>query len=289
MKDLEKRFYKKMPDSNFCVDIFIKGNLKKGNILGSHWHEHMQIYWFTSGQAFLECGRKHFNVSKDSVVIINSSELHYMQSLSDDLQFYVIRIDPSFLFSNQVDLCQTKYISPLSQGLISFQNLIEDDPQISECIIEMIDEYFSREIGYELAVKSTIYRLIVFLLRKYVVKVLTNDEFNEKVNNLRRFDSVFKYINNNYADKISIRDLADIANISVYHFCRIFKEAAGKTATGYINGVRLEKAANCLESNDLNITEVAMKCGFESINYFSRLFKKHYGVAPTEFRKLKTQ
>ncbi|SJT88036.1 L-rhamnose operon regulatory protein rhaS [Clostridioides difficile] len=59
----------------------------------------------------------------------------------------------------------------------------------------------------------------------------------------------------------------------------------GKTTTDYINGIRLEKAVNYLNKGDLNITEIALRCGFDSINYFSRLFKKHYNVSPTQFKK----
>lgn len=58
----------------------------------------------------------------------------------------------------------------------------------------------------------------------------------------------------------------------------------GKTPTQYINSVRLEKAITCLVESDLTITEVALKSGFDSINYFSRLFKIQYNMTPREFR-----
>lgn len=85
--------------------------------------------------------------------------------------------------------------------------------------------------------------------------------------------------------KICIKELVDQINISVYHFCRIFKQVVRKTALDYINGIRLEKAAALLKENDLNITEIALRCGFDSINYFSRLFKKYYNTTPTNYRE----
>lgn len=285
MKNLQTYYNKKMPDPNLGIDIFLAENFKKGRRFNAHWHENMQLYFFTEGEALVECNKNHYYVKTHSIVVINNNELHSLESLSDNLKFYTIRIDSSFLFSNQVDLCQTKFLSPLSQNQISFQNLIENDKQILDCVTITIQEYFSREIGYELAVKSFIYQLIVLLLRKYINKFLTKKELISKVNNLKRFDLIFKYVDNNYSKKISTSDLANIVPISTYHFCRIFKKMTGKTTTDYINGVRLEKAVDYLNEGDLNITEIALRCGFDSINYFSRLFKKHYNVSPTKFKK----
>ncbi|GLB31503.1 hypothetical protein LAD12857_34260 [Lacrimispora amygdalina] len=83
-----------------------------------HWHEQLQFYYFVKGEALLECGHNHFEVSSGSIVVINSNELHYLESLSDDLEFYAIRIEPTFLFSNQVDLLQTKYLAPLTSNSV---------------------------------------------------------------------------------------------------------------------------------------------------------------------------
>ena len=285
MDDSSTYFYRKMPNENFCVEIFLKDDIKLGGNFKTHWHECVQLYYFVTGKAILECGHNRFEVSPGSVAVVNSNELHYLESLSDDLTFYVIRIDPTFLFSNQVDLLQSKYLAPLAQNRITFLNLIEKDAQILDCVTSTIQEYYSKQIGYELAVKSCIYQLIVLLLRGYVSKILTKNEFDEKVRSLKRFDVVLHIIENNYTEKIHLEELADTVNLSVCHFCRIFKQITGKTTTDYINGVRLEKAAFFLEQADFNITEIAIKCGFDSVNYFSRLFRKYYNTSPSKFRE----
>ncbi|SDE14040.1 helix-turn-helix domain-containing protein [Sporomusa acidovorans] len=285
MKDYKDYFYKKMPDVHFGVDIFLKNDLAREQKLKTHWHEHMQMYYFICGSAMLECNMKRFIVRSQDIVVINSNELHYMESLSDDLQFYVIRVDLPFLFSNQVDLCQTKYLAPLSQNRITLRNLIRDDTEVLNCVVKTIDEYSTKRIGFELAVKSSIYQLIVLLLRGHIHKIMSSDEFSSRVNSLKRFDTILKFIAAHYTEKISVKDLAEKANITVFYFCRIFKQLTGKTMTDYINELRLEKSLEYLQSNDLNITEVALNCGFEGVNYYSRLFRKHYHISPTKFRE----
>lgn len=226
-----------------------------------------------------------FSVHARDIVVINSNELHYMESLADDLQFYVIRVDLPFLFSNQVDLCQTKYFAPLSQNRITLRNLIRDDTEVANCVLKTIEEYFSKKIGFELAVKSFIYQLIVLLLRRHIHKIMSGNEFSAKINSLKRFDSIFKFIATHYTEKISVKDLAAKTNITVFYFCRIFKQLTGQTMTDYVNELRLKKSLEYLQKDELNITEVALKCGFESVNYYSRLFRRHYHISPTKFRK----
>jgi AraC-like DNA-binding protein len=285
MKDYKDYFYKKMPDVHFGVDIFLKTDLASGQKLKMHWHEHMQMYYFICGSAMLECNMKRFIVCSQDIVVINSNELHYMESLSDDLQFYVIRVDLPFLFSNQVDLCQTKYLAPLSQNRITLRNLIRDDTKVLSYITKTIGEYFTKRIGFELAVKASIYQLLVLLLRGHIHKIMSSDEFASKTNSLKRFDSILAFIEVHYTEKISVKDLAEKANITVFYFCRIFKQLTGKTMTDYINELRLEKSLEYLQKDNLNITEIALNCGFEGINYYSRLFRKHYHISPTKFRK----
>lgn len=126
-----------------------------------------------------------------------------MESLSDDLKLYVIRVDLPFLFSSQIDLCQTKFLAPLSQNRITFHNLIHNDGQVTECVSEIIKEYGSQKLGCELAVKSFIYQLIVLLLRRHVEKILSPKEFSAKMNSLKHFDAVLQYISTHYTEKIS--------------------------------------------------------------------------------------
>jgi AraC-like DNA-binding protein len=114
---------------------------------------------------------------------------------------------------------------------------------------------------------------------------LPNREFAAKINGLKRFDTVLQYIGAHYSEKISVNELAETANITVYYFCRIFKQVTGKTMTDYLNEFRLEKSTDYLKKSDLTVTEIALKCGFDSANYYSRLFRRYYHVSPTMFRE----
>lgn len=285
MRTFSNYYYQKMLDEAFHVDILKFEQSKHKNNINTHWHEHLQFFYFTHGKALVKCNSVSIPVNSEDLVIINSNELHYCESLCSDLSYYIIRIDLAFLFSNQLDSCQTKYMAPLAQNLILFKNLIRNDATASDCITKIIEEYYTKNTGFELAIKACIYELIVILLRKYVKKILTKKEFDFQYNNLKRFNKIIKYIETNYTTQISIASLSYMLSMSSYHFCRLFKQITGKSAIDYINGLRIEKAAELLQGSGCNITEIALSCGFNDTNYFSRIFKKYKHISPTQMRK----
>jgi AraC-like DNA-binding protein len=278
-------YVKEMPDKTFSVDIFLKTDLKEGAELRRHWHEQLQLYLLVSGTAWLECAETRFYAAQQDIVVINSSEPHYLKSCSDDLALYIIRLDIPFLFSSQVDLCQTKFIAPLAQNRLTFENHIQGDSSIYDCVSRLIGEYTGKAPGYELAVKAALYSLIVLLLRSHVSRIMTKRELDAKTASLQRFNSLLTYINSHYTEKITVQSLSHMTGITEFHFCRVFKQLTGCTFTEYVNRLRLEKAAEYLQESTLSVTDIAFECGFESINYFSRLFTKLNHDTPSGFRK----
>lgn len=256
-----------------------------GIILSSHWHDQIQFFYCARGNAVIRCNSKEFEVSDNDFVIINSKELHYIESVSEGLTLYLIKIDLTFIYSNKADSIQAQFLTPLSQNLILFENVVRNDESLLRCVNRMIHEYFTKEIGFELAIKSQVYDLIVILLRGYIKKIYNESELKSKMLLLQRFKDVIDYIENNFTEKIDLEKLSKIAGFSKGHFCRLFKQITGMSAIDYINNLRINKAFDLLKNSDLNITEIAVSCGFSDSNYFSRIFKNHKKISPMQMKK----
>jgi AraC-like DNA-binding protein len=284
VKNSSQYYYRQMPDQDFSVDISRKTHRHPGSLFKPHWHEHLQFFRFHQGNAVFRCNSASFRATPPDVVIINSNELHYAENLGGLLSYDLIRVDLSFLFSHQPDSCQAKFLLPLAQNLINFANLLHD-PTVLECIDRAVAEYAARKIGYELAVKSALYQLIVLLFRGYLKKIYTQKEWDAQINRLHRFDSTLQYIDANFDQKITVNTLAKQINLSECHFCRLFRRAIGKSPIEYLNMLRIQKAIGLLRENTLNITEIAFACGFSDANYFSRIFKKSQNLSPAAMRK----
>lgn len=84
--------------------------------------------------------------------------------------------------------------------------------------------------------------------------------------------------------ELSLRNLASAQNINAAYLSDLFKRETGQTITAYVNGERMRHAAYLLETTKLQIQTIAAHCGILDVQYFSKLFKKHYKKSPREWR-----
>ncbi|WP_248403478.1 helix-turn-helix domain-containing protein [Butyrivibrio fibrisolvens] len=96
---------------------------------------------------------------------------------------------------------------------------------------------------------------------------------------------VIEYISLHLGDHISNEDLTSAASMSVSHLARLFKKETGMTMTEYAASMRCKKAANLLKKTTLPIQEISSYVGYSDNNYFVKVFRKNYGMTPTEFRR----
>lgn len=97
------------------------------------------------------------------------------------------------------------------------------------------------------------------------------------------------YCECNFYRNITLDETAAYMNMNKSALCKFIKKHTGQTFTGYINSLRLEKAALLLSSTKDSACDIAYDCGFSSIPYFHRLFSSHYGMSPCAYRKKNSQ
>lgn len=113
----------------------------------------------------------------------------------------------------------------------------------------------------------------------------------ENLTNLSSTDSLFvgkltTIVDDNLqSDVLSSVFLADVFCMSQRHFSRRVKQLTGLDVTHFIRSRRIFKAVQLLKNTELPISEIYIKCGFESANYFTRVFHKQLGMTPTQYRK----
>jgi two-component system, response regulator YesN len=96
--------------------------------------------------------------------------------------------------------------------------------------------------------------------------------------------TVKSHVQDHYMEEITLGDVSHIVNISPHYLSKLFKDETGTTFILYVTTVRLEKAKELLKHGCFSIKEVCYRVGYSDPNYFSRLFKKHVGVPPTQFK-----
>lgn len=99
-------------------------------------------------------------------------------------------------------------------------------------------------------------------------------------------ESVVEYIENNYSDDdLAISSIAAHVNFSPNHLSTVFRQETGQTLIKYLTDFRLGKAKEMLKCTSLRSSEIGSKCGYKDPHYFSYLFKKTFGMTPTQYRE----
>lgn len=99
------------------------------------------------------------------------------------------------------------------------------------------------------------------------------------------FSQTICYIEENISNEITLEDIAKHANISKYHFCRLFKKRIGKSPFNFVRFMRIEKAKELLERDNLSISMAAVDVGFNDVGSFIKQFKKITGMTPSTYKR----
>lgn len=148
-----------------------------------------------------------------------------------------------------------------------------------EILKKIRDKLLDKEKNSEFLVDLYAKELVYHLIQNEAIKQLLLDN-NNSVNR------AIKYMNSNYMQQISIKEIAYNLNMSESSLCQYFKKMTGITPNQYYTKIKLEKAKEMLKST--SVTETAFNLGYLNISYFIMIFKKVYGLTPKQY-KMKVQ
>lgn len=97
--------------------------------------------------------------------------------------------------------------------------------------------------------------------------------------------TVCDFIHANYHRQIYLTELAALAQLSEYHFCRMFKASMAQTPQEYLISVRIEQVKQRMMTGHLTLADIALQCGFSNQSHMGRYFKKSVGISPSEYRR----
>lgn len=282
-EDVKERV--KMPDNNFRVYSFDYENTVAGGVFISHWHETIEIISVTQGSINVTCNDRSFVAEKGDVLFINSNDYHGCQMGSANLKLVCVMFDMSVLCGRHIDVCEQKYLQPIMNRSIVFENLILHDERLSGAVHQLYEHQKSGVTGFQLSVKGELYKILAIMLGSYIEKTLSAHATKIRKKDIKKINSVLAYIDENYTRQLTLEELSAEASLSKFYFSKLFKSYTGKTVIEYINHYRLYKAEQLLRDTDMSVTDIAYNIGFSDINYFSRFFKKIYTISPNRFRE----
>lgn len=162
-----------------------------------------------------------------------------------------------------------------------------DKQAARELAFETYDCFKRQRLMWQQITNANLYRLLLFLYS--AAHERRNPRAAGEVAGARERRRVMirnakDYIKANLGKPITLSDIATHLGISAYHLSHIFSEESGFTMSSYLINARMEKAASMLNNPQIHISEAAYALGFEDPNYFSKVFRRHFGCSPVKYR-----
>ena len=229
------------------------------------------------GEVEITCGSKGLIAHSGDIVIINPCELHNMNVLTNEIEYYLIVFEPGMLPDDPI-------VNAFLSGKLKFNNLVSGNTKVSSLINELIKEVTEKEDGYELSTYGIWTQLFVTLCRKEISQIIDDKTIKSTREYLPRVTPAFSFIAEHFSEHITLNMIASQCGISEKYFCKIFKAATGKTVITYINEYRVSRAEMLLLNTTYEISKIAELVGFYDPLYFSRVFKRIKGISPSFYR-----
>jgi AraC-like DNA-binding protein len=261
--------YKKIQGSHFAV-AWIKRNYEAPcQHITMHYHRDMELLFIDEGETSMQIAGRTLCVKGGSLLIVNPYEVHSGEVKRGGYAHRCICFD--------MELLGLPHADQILSGGMGYVNVIEEavslEPHFTACY-EAVKE---RTDGWELRAKGNLLMLFSSLTDRMVSTVPSKDQTFSK--------GVLDYIEEHYAEDITSREVAEHFSYDHSYFCRKFKVLFLRKFSDFLNEYRVTIAKEMLLAH--SVTETAIKCGFQNIGYFSRVFKSYTGVNPSGYAKEK--
>lgn len=284
---------------SFPCAIYQTRSMAKGTLVKHHWHDEVEILYFSGGEFRLEINMEQFFIHSEALYFINPGELHSIYTekaggCGEDAIVFSLNI----LSFDSYDEAQMQLIQPIQNGKMLFPRcLLPDHPcflSVRSAFHETMHSFghtlneesplengaVTDDLTNQLFIKSSLLRILAVLSR-YRLFTPTEKNLDKRVEGIK---TVLTYIRENYKEKIYIQDLAAQVHMNEQYFCRFFKKSIGRSPMEYLNEYRIKQAMRLLKETDLSVMEVCLECGYNNLGNFLRAFKKHTETTPLKYR-----
>jgi len=278
-----------MPNEEYKLRCLVNASLESIVQAHPHLHDEVEILYFKAGTARQQVNDKIFDVKEGDIVIINRNQFHSTYSNSGSFcEVLVLQFDFESFLSNPEKALETDLKSVFENDK-AFQNPIDSKSnfgfQLLQSIFKIFEEQKSKDKSYQTMTKSHLLQLAANILRNDVVDTVPKGTYLVNMNVLK---NTFTLIDEAYSRQITLKEASAASNMSIPHFCRIFKKTTGMTLIEYVNFHRLNLAISLLQSSKTQI-EIAYECGFGSVSSFIRSFRKFHNCTPSEYKQFGDQ
>lgn len=255
-----------------------------------HSHEEIELLFMIKGSANILCSEEILYINEDELLFINQNVIHQIMPAEHKFGvFCSILANPGFLFGFDQFELEKKYVQPIiANHTLKYMHITsqeQDYPAILSLFKQLCNINEAKEFGYEILAKACLLQLWKLLLDRLSINACQAKYLTTKQDEQRIKQAVL-FIQEHFADPITLNDIADSILVSKSECCRCFKRVLDISPFEYLMKYRIMESTRLMQASPQNsISEIAGAVGFNNTSYYNKVFRRFMGCTPSEYRR----
>lgn len=261
-------------------EVFVKFFLGEVKNIPPHRFHGLELFFLVRGEATLEIDGLKYKMSAEDIIVCHTDNLRSMRSDVPNITLRILLAGEYLKSETGISCTNTFECNSVSAKDCDRKDFFE----LRRIITRLMFAHYSDQGERQLETKSLLFQLLLLLKTAFSCK---SAEQKERIppNIDKRIGSALAYIDRNFRNQITLRDIASHIGFSVHYLSRLFKRQTGKGFLEYLGEVRLQSSVTELTSSKESILKIALGNGFSNATSFNRIFQKRFGMMPVRYRK----
>lgn len=266
------------------------------------WHDYYELIYFQEGSFQLYLNLKEINIEEECLYLIPKGCVHRLYATSEkavehslcfrledfcfseedilEQGFFRALREEEYFFPKEISLSHLGFLE-MVQGFSEIYKLFHQHGK-KESSVSSSNSYRLERLADHMMVKGRLLQLFAIMEG---MGMISERRLVEEEKQVLFIKNSIEYIREHYAEKIYIRDLANLCRLNEQYFTRFFGNNVGISPLEYINRYRVEKAVEILSGGEDKVLDVAKATGFHNQGNFIKIFKSIMGETPHQYRK----
>jgi AraC-like DNA-binding protein len=264
--------------------------------ISEHGHDFVELVYVVHGNGTHRFEGRDYDIQAGDVFIINPGETHsYSVSPNDSIEIINCLFMPAFIpdtLLRELDICNSMdyfYVHPFLTNDLRFNHRLnvhgQDAANVLELLVGMLREIGGNSIGFKTILRLQLIELLILLSRFYTLLnrqgTMPTARQQESMMMVRR---IYGYMERNFDKKITLQTLGDLFNVSTRHVNRLMRQEFGRSVIDLLHDIRIGRAKHMLMETNEKVIVVATMVGYDDPSFFNRLFHRHVGCSPSQYR-----
>ncbi len=251
-----------------------------------HWHAELEWTYIEEGEICYQVNDRICYLKKGQGILCNTNVLHMGRAESEEDCHYVsITVHPRLLGGFENSFLEKQYVRPVIDNT-AFAHVVFGDEEWQQQVLRRLHQV---EKLYEEKTENYEFQIYLLMMENWLAvwehawggRQMPQEHVAES-RNMQRLKTIFSYLHEHYAEKITLQDVARQVNICEAEICRLFKRYMKESLFEYLLDYRVERSTAVLL--EASVTEAAERSGFSSPAYYTKVFKARMGCTPKEYK-----